>query len=156
MNPPKHWSLWNPSKHSHWRPGDSTFFSRRIYEPARRLYFSFFRLYYYSFRRPQTAVPFFISGRNYEPAKTSELVEPTQPFPLTARRLNFFFPDVIMNPPDDCTFFFSGRNYQSYWGPDDCAYTICNTRKILFLLCLYLKGGNKLNVGIVWFEGKAP
>ncbi len=23
-------------------------------------------------------------------------------------------------------------------------------------LCLYLKGGNKLNVGIVWFEGKAP
>ncbi len=36
------------------------------------------------------------------------------------------------------------------------AYTICNTRNILFLLCLYLKGGNKLNVGIVWFEGKAP
>jgi hypothetical protein len=22
--------------------------------------------------------------------------------------------------------------------------------------CLYLKRGNKLNVGIVWFEGKAP
>ncbi len=36
------------------------------------------------------------------------------------------------------------------------SYTICNTRNILFLLCLYLKGGNKLNVGIVWFEGKAP
>ncbi len=36
------------------------------------------------------------------------------------------------------------------------AYTICNTRNILFLLCLYLKRGNKLNVGIVWFEGKAP
>ncbi len=36
------------------------------------------------------------------------------------------------------------------------AYTICNTRNILFLLCLYLKQGNKLNVGIVWFEGKAP
>jgi hypothetical protein len=35
-------------------------------------------------------------------------------------------------------------------------YTICNTRNILFLLCLYLKRGNKLNVGIVWFEGKAP
>jgi hypothetical protein len=36
------------------------------------------------------------------------------------------------------------------------AYTICNTRNILFLLCLYLKQGNKLNVGIIWFEGKAP
>ncbi len=36
------------------------------------------------------------------------------------------------------------------------AYTICNTHNILFLLCLYLKRGNKLNVGIVWFEGKAP
>ncbi len=35
-------------------------------------------------------------------------------------------------------------------------YTICNTRNILFLLCLYLKWGNKLNIGIVWFEGKAP
>ncbi len=35
-------------------------------------------------------------------------------------------------------------------------YTVCNTRNILFLLCLYLKQGNKLNVGIVWFEGKAP
>ncbi len=36
------------------------------------------------------------------------------------------------------------------------AYTICNTRNILFLLCLYLKRENKLNLGIVWFEGKAP
>jgi hypothetical protein len=36
------------------------------------------------------------------------------------------------------------------------AYTICNTHIILFLLCLYLKRGNKLNIGIVWFEGKAP
>jgi hypothetical protein len=36
------------------------------------------------------------------------------------------------------------------------AYTICNTRNVLFLLCLYLKRGNELNVGIVWFEGKAP
>jgi hypothetical protein len=35
-------------------------------------------------------------------------------------------------------------------------YTICNTHNILFLLCLYLKRGNKLNIGIVWFEGKAP
>ncbi len=35
-------------------------------------------------------------------------------------------------------------------------YTICNTRNILFLLCLYLKRGSKLNVRIVWFEGKAP
>ncbi len=49
------------------------------------------------------------------------------------------------------------------WRPRRCrssyssiAYTICNTRNILFLLCLYLKQGNKLNVGIVWFEGKAP
>ncbi len=32
----------------------------------------------------------------------------------------------------------------------------CNIRNILFLLCLYLKRGNKLNVGLVWFEGKAP
>jgi hypothetical protein len=29
------------------------------------------------------------------------------------------------------------------------AYTICNKRNILFLLCLYLKRGNKLNIGIV-------
>jgi hypothetical protein len=36
------------------------------------------------------------------------------------------------------------------------ANTICNTRNILFLLCLYVKQGNKLFVGIVWFEGKAP
>ncbi len=36
------------------------------------------------------------------------------------------------------------------------AYTICNTHNILFLLCLYLKQGNKLNVWIVWFERKAP
>ncbi len=36
------------------------------------------------------------------------------------------------------------------------AYTICNTRNILFLLCLYLKRGNILKVAIVWFEGKAP
>ncbi len=48
------------------------------------------------------------------------------------------------------------------WWPRRCqpsyssiAYTICNTRDIWFLLCLYLKRGNKLNVGIVWFEGKA-
>ncbi len=33
---------------------------------------------------------------------------------------------------------------------------ICNTRNILFLLCLYFKWGNWFNVGIVWFEGKAP
>jgi hypothetical protein len=45
------------------------------------------------------------------------------------------------------------------WLPRRCrpsyssiAYTICNTRNILFLLCLYLERGNKLNVGIVWFE----
>ncbi len=49
------------------------------------------------------------------------------------------------------------------WRPRRCrpsyssiAYTICNTCNILFLLCSYLKWGNKLNVGIVWFEGKAP
>ncbi len=49
------------------------------------------------------------------------------------------------------------------WWPRRCrpsyssiTYTICNTCIILFLLCLYLKRGNKLNVGIVWFEGKAP
>ncbi len=49
------------------------------------------------------------------------------------------------------------------WRPRICrplyssiTYTICNTRNILFLLCLYLKRGNKLNVGIVCFEGKAP
>ncbi len=49
------------------------------------------------------------------------------------------------------------------WRPRRCqpsyssiAYTICNTCNILFLLCLFLKQGNKLNVGIVWFEGKAP
>ncbi len=49
------------------------------------------------------------------------------------------------------------------WRPRRCrpsyssiAYTICNTRNILFLPCLHLKWGNKLNVGIVWFEGKAP
>ncbi len=36
------------------------------------------------------------------------------------------------------------------------ADTICNTRNILILLCLYLKRWNKLYVGIVWFEGKAP
>ncbi len=34
------------------------------------------------------------------------------------------------------------------------AYTICNTRNILFFLCLYLKGGNKLNVGIVCLKVK--
>ncbi len=49
------------------------------------------------------------------------------------------------------------------WRPRRCqpsyssiAYTICNTRNILFFLCLYLKRENKLNVRIVWFEGKAP
>ncbi len=49
------------------------------------------------------------------------------------------------------------------WQPRRCrpsyssiAYTICNTRNILFLLCLYLKQGNNFNVGIVLFEGKAP
>jgi hypothetical protein len=49
------------------------------------------------------------------------------------------------------------------WRPRRCqpsyssiTYTICNTRNIIFLLCLYSKQGNKLNVGIVWFEGKAP
>jgi hypothetical protein len=35
------------------------------------------------------------------------------------------------------------------------AYTICNTCNILFFLCLYLKQENKLNVGIIWFKGKA-
>ncbi len=49
------------------------------------------------------------------------------------------------------------------WRPRRCrpsyssiTYTVCNTHNILFLLCLYLKQGNKLNVGIVWFEFKAP
>jgi hypothetical protein len=57
----------------------------------------------------------------------------------------------------------SSRTMVDGWRPRRCrpsyssiAYTICNTRNILFLLCLYLKRGNKLNVGIVWFEGKAP
>jgi hypothetical protein len=40
--------------------------------------------------------------------------------------------------------------------PEKKGTVICNTRNILFLLCLYLIRGNKLNVGIVWFEGKAP
>jgi hypothetical protein len=39
---------------------------------------------YHSYQRPQTTGPFF-SGCNYEPAETSKLVEPPQPFPLTAR-----------------------------------------------------------------------
>ncbi len=46
----------------------------------------------------------------------------------------------------------TGKKVTGVW----LAYTICNTHNILFLLCLYLKEGNKLNVGIVWFEGKAP
>ncbi len=48
------------------------------------------------------------------------------------------------------------------WRPKRCrpsyssiAITICNTHNISFLLCLYLKQGNKLNIGIVWFEGIA-
>ncbi len=45
------------------------------------------------------------------------------------------------------------RCWPSYSSID---YTICNTRNILFLLCLYLKQGNKLNVGIVWSDDKAP
>jgi hypothetical protein len=93
------------------------------------MYFFFSGRNYHSYQRPQTTVPFFISGRNYEPAESSELVEPPQTFPLMARRLNLFLPDVIMNLPDDCTFFFqvviiiptngqmtvpffSGRNYE--------------------------------------------
>jgi hypothetical protein len=37
-----------------------------------------------SYRGPDDCT-FFVSGRNYEPTKTSKLVEPPQPFPLTAR-----------------------------------------------------------------------
>jgi hypothetical protein len=51
---------------------------------------------YQSYRGPDDCT-FFFSGRNYEPAETSELVEPPQPFPLTARQLSLFF---------------SGRNYE--------------------------------------------
>ncbi len=48
------------------------------------------------------------------------------------------------------------KNYDQKKRYSHLAYTICNTRNILFLLCLYLKRGNKLNIGIVWFEGKSP
>jgi hypothetical protein len=48
------------------------------------------------------------------------------------------------------------KNYDRKKRYSRLAYTICNTRDILFLLCLYLKGGNKLKIGIVWFESKAP
>ena len=51
----------------------------------------------------------------------------------------------------------TGKNYDQKKGTVVwLAYTICNTHNILFVPCLYLKQGNKLNVGIVWFEGKAP
>ncbi len=50
----------------------------------------------------------------------------------------------------------TGKNYDRKKRYSRLAYTICNTRNILFLLCLYLKQGNKLDVGMVWFEGKAP
>ncbi len=82
----------------------------------------------------------------------------------TRKKGTVLWPSVIMG---DCfggfvAMFFGGflnqiTNYNRkkgtvVWLP----YTICNTGNILFLLCLYLKQGNKLNVGIVWFEGKAP
>ncbi len=122
MNPLKHPSSWNPPKHSHWWPDDSTFFFRTYLWTRQTTVIFFSGRNYHSYWRSQTTGPFFFSGRNYEPAKTSELVEPPQPFPLTARRLNLFFPEVIMNLPDDCTFFFSGPNYHSYRRPDDCTF----------------------------------
>jgi hypothetical protein len=50
----------------------------------------------------------------------------------------------------------TGKKYDRKKRYSRLAYTICNTHNILFLLCLYLKQGNKLNIGIVWFEGNAP
>ena len=44
----------------------------------------------------------------------------------------------------------TGKNYDRKKRYSRLAYTIFNTRNILFLLCLYLKRGNKFNVGIVW------
>ncbi len=89
-------------------------FSGSNYEPARRLYLFYFKVIIISPTKGQTTAHFF-SGCNYEPAKTSELVEPPQPFPLTARQLSLFFLlDVIMNPPDIYIFIFSGRNHHSY------------------------------------------
>ncbi len=90
MNPSKHQSLWNPPKHSHWRPDDWAFFSGCNYEPTRWLYLFYSGCNYESYRGPDNCT-FFFSGCNYEPTKTSELVEPPQPFPLTARRLSLFF-----------------------------------------------------------------
>ncbi len=46
------------------------------------------------------------------------------------------------------------KNYDRKKRYSRLTYTICNTRNILFLLCLYLKGGNKLNVGIVCLKVK--
>jgi hypothetical protein len=40
--------------------------------------------------------------------------------------------------------------------PNSVSLTPFATHVTFFLLCFYLKRGNKLNVGIVWFEGKAP
>ncbi len=90
MNPPKHTSSWNPLKHSHWRPDDWAFFSEHNFEPARQLDL-FFQVIIISPTKGQTTPRFIFSGCNFEPAKTSKLVEPPQPFPLTARRLSLFF-----------------------------------------------------------------
>ena len=76
------------------------------YEPARRLYLFFLGHNYHSYRWPETTVPFFISGCNYEPAETSKLVEPPQTFPLMARRLNLFFSGHIYEPTRQLYLFF--------------------------------------------------
>jgi hypothetical protein len=70
---------------------------------------------------------------------------------MTGKKGTVVWPSVGIHEPTT-----TGKNYDRKKKDSRLAYTICNTRNIIFLLCLYLQRGNKLNIGIVWFEGKAP
>ncbi len=105
--PQKYPSSWNPPNHSHWRPDNWAFFSRRNYAPAKWLYLFYFQVVIFIPTEGQTTVCFFFSGCNYEPAKTSELVEPPQTFPLLARRLSLFFRTYLCTRQTTVPFFLS-------------------------------------------------
>jgi hypothetical protein len=76
-------------------------FSGRNYAPAKQLYLIYFQVIIIIPTKGQMTVCFLFQVVIMNPPKHPSSWKPPQTFPLTARRLSLFFPDVIMNPPDD-------------------------------------------------------
>ena len=107
VNSSKHPSSWNPPNHSHWRPDNwAIFFSGRNYAPAKQLYLFHFQVVIIIPTKGQTTVRFFFQVLIMNQPKHPSSRNPPKHSHWRPVDSTIFFPEVFMNPPDDCTFFF--------------------------------------------------